>query len=224
MARTGRAEFLETVRQAVAAGAPPETGEPDPVSVEPSPPPAGDLGELFAREAAAADAEVIRAGSLPEAREAIRSLLRGLGAKRVVRGDTGLLHELALPGGDFELRAQRLDPSIEPAELRAAAAAADVGLTEVDYGIAESGSLVLLHRPGQGRLVSLLPPVHVAILRVAQLLPDLGALFRRLASDERHTNALTFISGPSRTGDIEFVLTKGVHGPRELHVVLVDDG
>jgi L-lactate dehydrogenase complex protein LldG len=172
----------------------------------------------------AADATVVRAASIREARDTIASLLRELGAKRVVSGNTELLRELDVRGDEFTVEVCPLGGSeAERKALRASAAGADVGLTEADYGIAESGTLALLHRPGQGRAISLLPPVHVAVLRTGDLHPDLGALFERLESDERHpASALTFITGPSRTGDIEFVITKGVHGPGALHVVLLD--
>ncbi len=149
---------------------------------------------------------MLRVASIREALGAIQARLDKLGASRVVRGDTELLRQLDLRGDEV------------------AAAEADAGVTEADFGIAESGTLALLHRPGQGRGLSLLPPVHIAVLRASDLVPDLGALFHKLQSDARHpASALTFITGPSRTGDIEFVLTKGVHGPGEVYVVLLED-
>jgi L-lactate dehydrogenase complex protein LldG len=184
----------------------------------------GDIASLFEREAVAADAAVVRVASIREARDMIASLLRELGAKRVVSGNTELLRELDVRGDEFTVEVcQPGESEAERDALRASEVGADVGLTDADYGIAESGTLALLHRPGQGRAISLLPPVHVAVLRTGDLLPDLSALFERLDSDERHpASALTFITGPSRTGDIEFVITKGVHGPGALHVVLLD--
>ncbi len=206
MARTDRGAFLAKVRDAVAAGARGDPMDGRPQESSASSPAPRDLAEIFAREAGAADCEVVRAASIREARDAIQGLLDKLGASRIVRGDTELLRDLDLRGDEV------------------AAAEADAGVTEADFGIAETGTLALLHRPGQGRGISLLPPVHVAILRASDLVPDLGALFRKLESDDRHpASALTFITGPSRTGDIEFVLTKGVHGPGEVHVVLLED-
>lgn len=224
MARTDRSAFLANVRRALAAGARREESTAPPTAVRSAAPADGELSSLFEREAVAADATVVRAASIREARDTIASLLHELGAKRVVSGNTELLRELDVRGDEFTVEVCQFGESeAERDALRASEARADVGLTEADYGIAESGTLALLHRPGQGRAISLLPPVHVAVLRTVDLLPDLGALFERLESDERHpASALTFITGPSRTGDIEFVITKGVHGPGALHVVLLD--
>ncbi|MDR7416704.1 MAG: LUD domain-containing protein [Armatimonadota bacterium] len=97
---------------------------------------------------------------------------------------------------------------------------ADAGLTGADWGIAETGSLVLLVGPAQDRLLSLLPPVHIALLPEDRIVADLDALFERLAPCDLPA-ALTFITGPSRTADIEQTLTPGVHGPGVVHVVLV---
>jgi len=105
---------------------------------------------------------------------------------------------------------------------------AGIGLTGVDYAVAESGSLILMSGPGKGRLVSCLPVVHVALLRPGQLLDTwdevsvlLEALHRQDAFAESQSS-ITFITGPSRTADIEFSLTRGVHGPKEVHVIALD--
>jgi len=114
-------------------------------------------------------------------------------------------------------------PDGEPAraERLASLGRIAVGVTGADAAIAESGTIVLLSGPGRPRLASLLPPVHVAVLREDRLyasLPDLLAARPRL-SDEGSN--LVLITGPSRTADIEMTLTRGVHGPAEVHVVLV---
>jgi L-lactate dehydrogenase complex protein LldG len=106
---------------------------------------------------------------------------------------------------------------------REAAAQAEVGLTEADYALADTGTLVVLARPGQPRLASLLPPVHVALLDAARILPHLDALLAELEADRtRLTSCLTLITGPSRTADIEKKIVLGAHGPKELHVVLYE--
>lgn len=107
---------------------------------------------------------------------------------------------------------------------RAGAAAAALGLTGVDVAVAESGTLVLLARPGGGRLPSVLPPVHVAVVTRSVVVHSLGEglarVGRQLAAGEG--SAAVLISGPSRTGDIEGRLVVGVHGPGEIHVLLLD--
>jgi len=90
------------------------------------------------------------------------------------------------------------------------------------YGLADTGTLVLCSSAGDHRLDSLLPPLHVAILRARDIVPDLAALFDRLAADRRldKHSAVTFVRGPSRTADIELTLTVGVHGPGRVRVVV----
>jgi L-lactate dehydrogenase complex protein LldG len=114
-------------------------------------------------------------------------------------------------------RAPRLQPVARP----------PVFFPGADAGIAESGTLVLRSGAGRGRLASLLAPVHIAVLRSAQIVRGLGAALALLQSRYgpdvfADSSNLTLITGPSRTGDIELTLTLGVHGPREIHVVLIE--
>ncbi len=95
---------------------------------------------------------------------------------------------------------------------------AEVGITWVDYGLAESGTLVLRAGPQQPRSGSLLPPVHVAVLREDRVVGDLFDLLERVGE---LPTALTLVTGPSRSADIEMSLAVGVHGPGSVHVVLV---
>jgi L-lactate dehydrogenase complex protein LldG len=95
------------------------------------------------------------------------------------------------------------------------------GLTGALCGIAESGSLVLSPGAGQTLTASLLPEIHVAVLKTSQLVPTLAEALRM--PEIRNTASSVIISGPSRTADIEMTLTIGVHGPGELHVFLIDD-
>jgi len=88
----------------------------------------------------------------------------------------------------------------------------DAGVTEADYAVAETGTLVIRHRPEHGRLLSLVPFVHVAIIEPRIIVPDLLDLFERLARDGTGSG-VTLISGPSKTADIEMNTVTGVHGP-----------
>ncbi len=109
-----------------------------------------------------------------------------------------------------------------PEEIRAASASAGVGITSADYGLAETGTLVMLASSGESRLISLLPPAWVAVVPVSILLNDLDELLARVPTPADLTGAMVLITGPSRTADIEQILIRGVHGPGEVHVVLVD--
>ena len=106
--------------------------------------------------------------------------------------------------------------------------AAHMGLTGVDWAVAETGSLAVCARPGgQGRSCSLLPPLHIAIFSSRQLVPDLFDLFEVLGVEARDAGLpsnVTLITGPSKTGDIQLKLTTGVHGPGEVHALILDEG
>jgi len=98
---------------------------------------------------------------------------------------------------------------------------ADVGITGARVAIAEPSALALAAGPGSPRATSLVPPAHVCVVRVADIVATLADAFDRIAADDL-PSALTWISGPSRSADLEMVLTLGVHGPRTLDVVLLD--
>jgi L-lactate dehydrogenase complex protein LldG len=97
----------------------------------------------------------------------------------------------------------------------------DVGITTAQAAIAETGTLVLDATQERHRVVSLVPPVHVAIIESRQIYRTLGetlAIFH--SPGTKVSRSLTFITGPSRTADIELTLTIGVHGPQELYVIV----
>ncbi len=103
--------------------------------------------------------------------------------------------------------------------------ACDAGLTECECLVAQTGSICLTSRSSGGRALSVLPPHHIVIARAEQLEPDLSAAYERLAQKYQgsYPSFMTFITGPSRTGDIERILVLGAHGPRRLTVLLVGD-
>jgi L-lactate dehydrogenase complex protein LldG len=107
------------------------------------------------------------------------------------------------------------------AELRGLCAVTDFGITSADYGLADTGSLVMLSSREEARMISLLPPVHVAILAKERILTGLDELFTVLALPAEATSSMVLITGPSRTADIEQILIRGVHGPGETHVIVV---
>jgi len=96
----------------------------------------------------------------------------------------------------------------------------DVGISNAQAGIAETGTLVLDSAYERHRLVSLVPPVHIAIVKASAIVDTLGEALTWLRKDKEISPAITFITGPSRTADIELTLTVGVHGPKELYVII----
>ena len=97
------------------------------------------------------------------------------------------------------------------------------GITACDALIAQTGSILLTARSAGGRALSVLPPHHVVIATADQLLPDLPAAFELLyvKYGDNYPSFATFITGPSRTGDIERILVLGAHGPRDLTILLI---
>ena len=101
---------------------------------------------------------------------------------------------------------------------------ADLGISIAQAGVAQTGSLLLDLATPSERSATALPPVHLVILRASTIVPDLYALHDTLrdALGSPQNAYLSLITGPSRTADIERVLTIGVHGPKELHILIVE--
>lgn len=166
-----------------------------------------DLVDLFAERVADYRATVIR--STPEsAPEAIRTALASRGASRVV----------VPPGFPWlvGVTVHSDEPPLTVPELDTM----DGALTTAAVGIAVTGTIVLDAGPGQGRrALTLVPDYHLCVVRASQIAADVPDALARLDP----TRPLTFISGPSATSDIELDRVEGVHGPRTLDVIIVDD-
>jgi len=96
----------------------------------------------------------------------------------------------------------------------------DIGISGAQAGIAETGTLLLDSSRERHRLVSLVPPVHIAILDAAKIVATLGEALSLMRKGEQVSPIVTLVTGPSRTADIELTLAIGVHGPQELYVVI----
>lgn len=173
----------------------------------------------FKARAESVSAEVHRFAGKPAALQFILSLL----AKEGVSSAPGA-HALwsscrFLDGLDRASIAK--DSGVRFEVTRELAATARVGISQVALGIADTGTLAMIATAVEERLVSSLPPIHVALLATAALVPDLATALKRLPPKDHA--CLSLITGPSRTADIERVLTIGVHGPGRLIIVCVDD-
>ncbi len=115
-------------------------------------------------------------------------------------------------------------------ELRELFAEADIGISGANLAVAESGTLVIVSNEGNARLVTSLPPVHIALItteKFVETLEQAVSLIKALtmaSAGMKLTSYVSFITGPSRTTDIEKELVIGVHGPRELHIIILDNG
>jgi len=205
--------ILHKVRTAIGRSA---GEEPDPV-----PPPLIELPEIsldqriemFGAALKKLGGEFRLAATLAEARDYAAGLVQG---KTAVASESPFLEKCGITDIDGVKRGLTDRDS-----LRDACADADIGITSADYALADTGSLVMLSTPHEARLVSLLPPVHLAIVPREKLLTGLDELFSVVPDPAAISSSMVLITGPSRTADIELILVRGVHGPGEIHVVLV---
>ncbi|WP_305044428.1 lactate utilization protein [Geoalkalibacter sp.] len=173
------------------------------------------LKDAFSQNAQRVGATVFHATSPGEAREYIQRHSRG----RIAMAPSTSLHKMGLAA---DLRRAGCDLVTE--DLRAHAPYAAAGLSGANFAIADTGTLVLESTAEATRLATTLPERHFALLDPRKIVADgLAAvpLVRRL-QQQNPRSFLAYISGPSRTADIERVLTIGVHGPCELHILLLD--
>ena len=189
------------------------------------------LVQSLERELSRVGGKVTRIPSHHSLEEYLEGLVSRDDVKRVVRWDSPLLSEvepaLAKGGATVTLISGEPEDPQSRAEVRDTLISADLGITEVDYAIADTGTLVLVAWKTQSRLVSLLPPVHVALLRPSFIVPTMADLLPVLNAAAREdpvqlSSCITFITGPSRTADIEKIITVGVHGPKELHLLILE--
>ena len=220
-----RQQMLDRVRGAL--------GRSGPTDASPTPPEvddsvvrtvagADDLVAVFAQRAEAVNAVVHRCTAEGLAEAAVR-VLSEVDARRIVMATPRLAGAEALAEalrrGGIELLDWQGDPQMR------ASYEADAGLTDVHAAIAETGSIVCEADDAHGRGLSLAPPVHVAVVRRSDIVPDVLDYQRQLRQipPEQATSSRSIITGPSKTADIEGVLITGVHGPGQVIVLLVED-
>jgi L-lactate utilization protein LutC len=223
---SARDAFLERVRQALRQNVRP--GEAAPVE------PRKDIGYQGAGpDPVARFSEMLRAAGgqpyqVPDraaARAQILDLVRAHSLRRVVIGRDPLLDALDLPTLLTPTASVAVVDQLASGEFRETLFAADLGISAADYLVAETGSVVFRASAAEPRTLSLLTPVHITVAQRSRLLPDLFDLFDSgtVSGAEPLPSGLTLVTGPSKTGDIELRLVTGVHGPGELHVIIVRD-
>ncbi len=248
MLGTPKAEFLKSVREAL--------GRNDVPPAEPYPRLTDTLPELeeqsaqirkrleenlpalldkLAEMAALGGWNVHRASGAEEAIAYIEtvareSVARESEATNVVRSAQDVFDQIpvdaALANLGLKVTTVLRDEATPREALREEIRQSGIGITGADYALAETGSIIIMPRRGLSRLVSLVPPVHIALVRPEDLLESMDDLFllRRLEYHQRGGEMgsyLNFITGPSRTADIEMTIVEGVHGPKEVHMVIL---
>jgi L-lactate dehydrogenase complex protein LldG len=232
-----REKILRRIREALQLSAPPRHlghGAPTPAPTNALP---GDRSEqwlppvpedragqiaLFAQLSAALQTEFIELPNLAAARTWLSARAETEGWTRWATHSSPLLDELwadfALPEPHHLLRT---DGGYEKADLESC----QVGLTGCDSLVAQTGTVVITPASAGGRVLSVLPPHHVIIARADQVCRDLKEALQQLR--QQHAGEvpryISFITGPSRTGDIERILVLGAHGPRKLSILLLPE-
>ena len=148
------------------------------------------------------------------------SLVKDLAHKKNWKNITYHKNELVTPVAlAIDSNAWAVEDSFSKDKLEAS----DVGLTSCVSIVAQFGAILVSSETSGGRGLSILPPVHVVIAKANQVVPDLAACFEHLnlKFGGKMPSMLSFITGPSRTGDIERILVLGAHGPKELYLILV---
>ena len=221
---SGRAEFLEKVRHRTRRGRYKPTHAPDSAwTVKDGPresPRIEDPASRFVEELEALGGHGKRVATLEEARDHVVSVVKDRGAKLLVRWDVAELEDLEV---DAPLGKAGVEVAVwrDLADFRDVAGRADVGLSTAAWAIAETGTLVLEGGPGMGRTVTLLPPTYVAVVPAGRMLRTVPEAVEKYASSGGLPANVCFHTGPSRSGDIEMTLFVGMHGPGDVHVVLV---
>lgn len=222
---SSREQMLHRIREAVLEGN--RAGDSSPTLPERGPVGYQGAGDdpvaRFRAEFTAAGGRLHVVANPAGAAEIVLDLVRARSIRRVLLGCGEVLDLLGLVESLRTAGCEILKVGTTEARDREALFQAELGLTGVDYLIAETGSIVLTSRPDQPRSFSLLPPLHIAVAQRRQLLPDLFDLFTASGTRVEDLPAcLSIITGPSKTGDIELRLVTGVHGPGEVHVILID--
>ncbi len=210
-----RALFLDRLRRRLAETAPPNVAHPLPDA----PPPATvryatDLTDRVAAFTAAA--ETVGATVRRVTADGLGDLLAEIVEEHGVARAVCTAEEAVAPAPAL-LAEQGV--TVTPFDGPQSAAAADLGVTGVAAAVAATGTCVVDAGLAGGRTASLLPPVHLALVRTDQLVATAGEVFAGLGAPP---SQLVFISGPSRSADIEFTLTVGVHGPRHVWIGLLE--
>ena len=146
-----------------------------------------------------------------EAAARIQTIIDEMSATNVVISDSELVRRVMATAGVQAIENASRDELFS----------SDIGVTSAQWVIAETGTLVLESGAEQHRLVSLVPPVHACVIRASTIRHTLSEILVLL--DTNANPAVTFITGASRTSDIELTLAIGVHGPRDLYVIVLND-
>ncbi len=224
---SSREQILERIREAVRYPAKhPSSGHGPAVSVESGagfrqwlpqvPEEHSERITLFARQSADLKTNFVRCAGLAEAAQQLAETAKTEGWKLIAHQADAVLGGLVR---DLGISTLEVAAQTATAELEKVAA----GITLCDALVAQTGGVLLTARSAGGRSLSVLPPHHLVVAHESQLLPDLPAAFELLQRryGDKFPSFCTFVTGPSRTADIERILVLGAHGPKKLTILFV---
>jgi L-lactate dehydrogenase complex protein LldG len=224
---TTREETLTRIRQALQTGMLPAAPGNGPLPTEAPELDRAALIASFVREAQSSGAEVFQPDTNDRVEEVLIALLKQAGQQAITWADEDLpvarIRELLLRADVIRHVPQLARDGALRRQTWLNLDGVRVGLTGALAGIADTGSIVVQSGPHRSRAASLLPETHLVLLPTDRLYPTMAAFFAAHgppALTARASN-LVFITGPSRTADIEMIITRGVHGPKRLCVVLL---
>ena len=222
-----RREMLAAIRRHPAASAPPDAvraqrheshADTTPRAAVPAvgADPGSTLVGRFKKALEAVVGRCLVVSDEAEAAEALRGIIEQRGARRVAVSDSALARGV-LEGARAGVEVLEAATALEMFEC-------DLGVTGAQWGVAETGTLVIESDAERNRLASLVPTAHVAVVESGRIRQTLGEVMEAISRRGEGTlsRAITFITGPSRTSDIELTLAVGVHGPAELYVIIVE--
>jgi len=192
------------------------------------------LVERFRKEFSQASGEIAICSNMESVIDTLKDLIQSCGLASVATSRHALCLRLQLeeklraelPQIQFVNEVVDSENSSERNRLREKLSAVDLSITGAEYLIADIGTIVTISNPQASREISLLPIAHLVVATSDQIFPNMAELFRHISEKHRDTlpgSALTLITGPSRTADIEKVLIKGVHGPTRLLAIILDE-
>ena len=176
--------------------------------------------KTFEENAKTASAEILHVKNFTEAANAVSEIIRSLEAKTVIA-----------VGGDENSALKKLyqtiaSPSVhvctDKFDIAENAPTADLGISTAEFGIGETGSVCVDTYSYEARLVGMLPPVHIVFLNASHVVENVTTAFQ-IISRVFHKGHMGFITGPSRTADIERVLSLGVHGPSRFIIIAIEN-
>lgn len=176
----------------------------------------GTVIDLFRQALESVSGHCFMVQTIEEAARAIQQIVTERGARRIAVSDSTLVKRI--------LERVKTEALFLDAPNQSELFECDLGITSAQWAIAETGTLVLESERERHRLASLVPPVHIAIVEAGRIRRTMSEVLELIKNtDGALSRTVTFITGPSRTSDIELTLAIGVHGPGELHVIVIDE-